>query len=317
MIECRELMTEVQNTCPLCGSEVFQAFLTAKDHLLTGESFTISRCNACDFTFTLDVPPPGRIGAYYKSQDYISHSDTAKGLMNRLYHLGRNVMLAKKYRMVRKASLGRSLLDIGSGTGYFPAFMKSKGYNATGVEIDPDARAFAEKNFGLKVYSPEDFLRNNIEGSFDVISLWHVLEHLDDFDAYIETMLDYLNPGGALVIALPNCSSFDARHYKAFWAGYDVPRHLWHFTPATMKLLAEKHGLNIDKMKRLPLDPFYNSMLSEKYRKNKLYMVSGFFVGMIAYTESLFNIGKSSSVVYFLTTKAPKDGPQNISENPM
>ena len=136
-----------------------------------------------------------------------------------------------------------------------------------------------------------------------MITLWHVLEHLDDFGLYLERMLEHLSPGGSLVIALPNCSSLDARYYKEFWAGYDVPRHLWHFTPSTLKTLAEKHGLKIKRMKRLMLDPFYNSMLSEKYRGNKLFMIFGIAIGKLAYIESLFNVRKSSSVVYILNRR--------------
>jgi 2-polyprenyl-3-methyl-5-hydroxy-6-metoxy-1,4-benzoquinol methylase len=169
------------------------------------------------------------------------------------------------------------------------------------VEADPKARAFAEKEYDLRVYSPEDFINHRIEGKFDVITLWHVLEHLDDFNLYVDRILEYLSTGGSLVIALPNCNALDARYYKASWAGYDVPRHLWHFTPATLKLLAEKHALEVRKMKRLLLDPFYNSMLSEKYSGNRAFMIFGIAIGKLAYIESLFNVRKSSSVVYFLT----------------
>lgn len=290
-------------SCPLCESEDISAFLKATDHLLTHESFDIYQCHSCDFRFTQDVPPPDEIGKYYQSADYISHSDTRKGLMNKLYHFGRTWMLKKKYGMVKKAAKGRKLLDIGCGTGYFPAFMKQKGYSVAGVEKDPKARAFAEKEFGIRVYSPADFLDHKIEDKFDVISLWHVLEHLDDFDLYLDKILKQLSPGGSLVVALPNCSSLDARFYKGFWAGYDVPRHLWHFTPATFKILTEKHGLKITKLKRLMLDPFYNSMLSEKYRGSRFLMLFGLVIGVVAYIESLFNIRKSSSVVYILNRR--------------
>ena len=293
-------MTITHKTCPLCGSEKIDNFLRAQDFLLTHESFGIDRCGSCGFTFTQDVPAASEIGRYYKSQDYISHSDTRKGLMNKLYHLGRSFMLKKKYRMVRKVTGGRNLLDIGCGTGYFPDFMKRKGYHVAGVETDPEARAFAQKEFKVPVYSPEDFIAHEMDGKFDVITLWHVLEHLDDFNLYLDKMLEYLNPTGSLVIALPNCDAYDARYYKKHWAGYDVPRHLWHFTPSTLKYLAEKHGLELKKMKRLPLDPFYNAMLSEKYKGNKLFMISGVIIGKLAYIESLLNIKKSSSVVYFL-----------------
>jgi 2-polyprenyl-3-methyl-5-hydroxy-6-metoxy-1,4-benzoquinol methylase len=293
-------MVNTYNNCPLCGSLKISPFLKAKDHLLSNESFDIYQCQSCSFRFTRDVPPPKEIGKYYQSQDYISHSDTRKGLMNQLYHFGRTMMLKKKYRMVRKVSKGKKLLDIGSGTGYFPAFMKEKGYIVAGVETDPKARAFAEKEFGITVYSPEDFLNKKIEDKFDVITLWHVLEHLADFNLYIDRILEHLSSGGSLVIALPNCSSLDARFYKELWAGYDVPRHLWHFTPSTFKKLAENHGLKIKKMKRLILDPFYNSMLSEKYRGSRFFILSGFVIGELAYIESVFNLKKSSSVVYIL-----------------
>jgi 2-polyprenyl-3-methyl-5-hydroxy-6-metoxy-1,4-benzoquinol methylase len=296
-------MVITYNNCPLCGSENISNFLKAKDNLLTRESFDIYRCNSCNFRFTQAVPPADEIGKYYQSTDYISHSDTRKGLMNQLYHFGRTFMLKKKYGLVRKVSKGKKLLDIGSGTGYFPAFMKDKGYLVAGVETDPKARAFAEKEFGLTVYSPADFVNNTIEGKFDVITLWHVLEHLDNFNLYIERMLEQLLPGGSLVIALPNCNSLDARFYKEFWAGYDVPRHLWHFTPSTFKILAENHGLKIKKMKCLMLDPFYNSMLSEKYRRKRGYIILGIIIGKLAYFESLFSIKKSSSVVYILNRR--------------
>jgi len=296
-----EVMAITHENCPLCGADNISAFLKATDHLVTHELFNIFKCLSCGFVFTQDIPTSVEIGRYYQSQDYISHSDTRKGLMNKLYHLGRTFMLKKKHGMIKRVAKGKNLLDIGCGTGYFPAFMKRKGYKVAGIETDPKARAFAQKEFGIPVYSPEDFINHKFEGKFDVITLWHVLEHVHDFNLYFKLMLEHLEDGGSLVIALPNCSAYDARHYKEFWAGYDVPRHLWHFTPSTLKILAEKHGLKLNRMKRLMLDPFYNSMLSEKYKSNRFYMISGVVIGKLAYLESLFNIQQSSSVVYFLT----------------
>lgn len=294
-------------TCPLCRSAGIAFRLQTADFMLSGERYELWQCRDCGFVFTQNIPSPGEMGKYYQSQDYISHSDTKHGLMNRLYHLSRTFMLRMKYRMVRRVTEGKSLLDIGAGTGYFPGFMKKKGYEAMGVEMDPKARAFAVKEFGLKVFSPEEFTGRKIEGRFDVITLWHVLEHVDNLHLYMERMKEYLSPGGVLVIALPNHQAFDAGHYREYWAGYDVPRHLWHFSPATLAYLADKHGFHVSRMKRLPLDPFYNSMLSEKYRGNKFFMIAGMVIGKLAFLESLFRIEKSSSLVYFLTTKATKD----------
>jgi 2-polyprenyl-3-methyl-5-hydroxy-6-metoxy-1,4-benzoquinol methylase len=296
-------MPEKRDNCPLCNSKNTCEFLVAKDHLLTNEAFPLFKCQSCGFIFTQNVPPPDKIGAYYQSQDYVSHSDTRKGLMNKIYHLGRTFMQKKKIRMVDRVARGKKLLDIGCGTGYFPAYMMQKGYKVAGVEVDEKARNFASKEFGLNVISPDEFLNKGFLEKFDVITLWHVLEHLDDFDLYLEKMLEHLENEGTLMIALPNCSSLDARFYKEYWAGYDVPRHLWHFTPSTVLRLAVKHDLKLVKMKRLLLDPFYNSMLSEKYKKNKLYMVSGLIIGKLAYLESLFNLKKSSSLVYFLNRR--------------
>jgi len=291
------------NSCPLCQSQSVAPWLKTKDFMLSKEEYELCKCVDCGFIFTQDIPSPEEIGKYYQSQEYISHSDTRKGLMNRLYHASRTIMLRMKYRMVRKVAQGNKLLDIGTGTGYFPGYMKKKGFRVTGVEVDEKAREFAMGEFGIQVYAPEDFISQKIQGQFDVITLWHVLEHLDNFDLYIERMLGHLEHGGTLVIALPNCNAYDARHYKEYWAGYDVPRHLWHFTPSTLQYLAEKHGLKVSKMKRLPLDPFYNAMLSEKYRGNGLNMFAGLIIGKLAYIESLIHLKKSSSLVYFLNRK--------------
>jgi 2-polyprenyl-3-methyl-5-hydroxy-6-metoxy-1,4-benzoquinol methylase len=299
-------MMMTYSNCPLCQSDKISKRLITKDFMLSKEEFELWECSKCGFVFTQNIPFPEEIGKYYQSQDYISHSDTKQGLMNRLYHSARTFMLRKKYRMVKRAAKGLKLLDIGTGTGYFPGYMKKKGYQVSGVEVDPKARAFAEKEFGLMVFSPEEFTGQKIAGRFEVITLWHVLEHVHDFNLYVERMKGYLSPGGTLVIALPNCKSLDARFYKEYWAGYDVPRHLWHFTPSTLKYLAEKHGFRVNRMKRLPLDPLYNAMLSEKYKGNKLFLVSGMIIGKLAYLESIFSLQKSSSIVYFLTAEAQR-----------
>jgi 2-polyprenyl-3-methyl-5-hydroxy-6-metoxy-1,4-benzoquinol methylase len=298
-------MKKEYHSCPLCNSKEISFFLKTEDFMLSHEEYELWKCGECGFIFTQNVPSQEEIGKYYQSQEYISHSDIKKGMMNRLYHTGRSYMLGIKYRMVQKVAKGKNLLDIGTGTGYFPGYMKKKGFSATGVEVDPEARKFASGEFGIRVFSPEDFLEKKIPGTFNVITLWHVLEHLDNFDLYLEQMKAQLAPDGMLVIALPNCTSLDARFYREHWAGYDVPRHLWHFTPSTVIRLGEKHALKVVKMKRLMLDPFYNSMLSEKYKKTWLYMFAGLIIGKLAYIESLFCLRRSSSLVYFLNRREP------------
>lgn len=286
--------------CPVCDSDKVVFFLKAEDHLVSHEQFSLWKCADCSFVFTQDFPREEEIGKYYQSQEYVSHSDSRKGLINSIYHFGRSLMLRVKFRMVASTTQSNRLMDYGCGTGYFPAFMKDKGFDVTGVEVDEKAREFARNQFGINVVSPQDFLAGKIEGSFDVITMWHVLEHVEKLDQVMLRLKAYLSGDGVLVIALPNCSSLDARFYKENWAAYDVPRHLWHFTPSAFEKLALKHGMKITGMKRLVLDPFYNSMLSEKQKGNKFYFFAGIIIGKLAYLESLINKRRSSSVVYLL-----------------
>ncbi|MBN1180826.1 MAG: class I SAM-dependent methyltransferase, partial [Bacteroidales bacterium] len=196
---------------------------------------------------------------------------------------------------------GKTLLDVGCGTGYFPRFMQQGGFDAEGMEMDADARAFAGKNFGLKIHSPQELLEQKIYSKYDVITLWHVLEHLQDADSYLSWIYTALKKKGYLFIALPNCNSYDAEKFDKYWAAYDVPRHLWHFTPKTLKALLKRHNFELAEIKRLPFDAYYNSLMSAKYAGKSMALINGFFIGFISNLVSFFNPEKSSSVIYILT----------------
>jgi 2-polyprenyl-3-methyl-5-hydroxy-6-metoxy-1,4-benzoquinol methylase len=293
------LMNGINYTnCPLCSSEKIKKNRTVRDFSITGETFEIYSCAECSFLFTQNHPAEAEIGPYYQSEDYISHSDTSRGLINSLYHWVRKIMLNRKYRLIKKEIKGSRLLDIGCGTGYFPHFMKLKGYDVNGVEKEKDARDFAKNNFNISVTSPENFLNHENSEQYDIITLWHVLEHIENWNEYLNVIHEKLDEKGILVIALPNHWSYDAKFYKKYWAGYDVPRHLWHFNPETLQLLMKQHNFKVRKLKKLPFDSFYNALLSEKYRKNSFALLSGFFVGFLAFVNSLFNTRKASSIIY-------------------
>lgn len=293
-------MSIVHKKCLVCGNTHFTPQLKCTDYFVSGEEFDIYRCDGCGFVFTQDIPSSEEIPPYYKSEEYISHSDTQKGIVNRLYHRVRNIMLGRKFKLIRKHSNGTKLLDVGCGTGYFPNYMQQKGYQAAGMELDADARKFALENFGLQVESPQKLLNQSIEKEYDVITLWHVLEHLHEADKYLEWINAALKDDGLLVIALPNCNSFDAKYFSSYWAAYDVPRHLWHFTPATLEKYLSKFGLKLQNLKAMPFDAFYNALLSAKYKGSKPALAAGFFFGFISNLQSLFNTEKSSSVIYIL-----------------
>lgn len=292
------------DTCPVCGKDHLKHIMTCVDHYATGEAFELFKCEDCEFIFTQGVPVEAEIGKYYETPDYISHSDTRKGLMNTIYHYIRSYMLGRKARLVIGEAYRKTgrLLDIGTGTGYFANAMHLRGWEVEAIEKSPKAREFARENFGLDV-KPESALYDFEAGSFDVITLWHVMEHLEHLNETWDRLNELLTEKGILIVAVPNCSSFDADYYGNYWAAYDVPRHLWHFTPATIHNLASRHGFIMSARHPMPFDAFYVSMLSEKYRGNSQSFFKGVYVGMLAWFSSLARKERSSSMIYVFRKK--------------
>ena len=292
------------DSCPICGGKSLSKAFSAIDRLASQEAFEIWECGNCGFKLTQDAPNDQEIGRYYESPDYISHSDTDQGLMNKLYHIARNMMLTAKAGHVTRATGLRQgwLLDIGSGTGYFAHLMTEWGWTVRAIEKNAEARAFASKHFGLKSDDEEAFEGLRVK-EFDAITLWHVLEHMQNLDNMGESFYRWLKDEGALIIAMPNHQATDAKHYGADWAAWDVPRHLWHFTPATMKLFAEKHGFRIVKTIPMPLDGFYVSMLSEQRLGHMFSFLRGLWTGFCAWVSSWGNKERSSSLIYILKKK--------------
>lgn len=291
-------------TCPLCGGTHIERALTCVDHYASGEMFHLCRCENCGFVFTQDFPVEAEIGRYYETPDYISHSDTKKGAMNAVYHWVRNYMLGQKARLVIRESHRKEgrLLDIGTGTGYFAHTMLRRGWKVDAVEKNAGARAFAREHFQLEV-KPDTALNDFAPGSFDVITLWHVMEHLEALNETWETLNKLLTDKGVLIVAVPNCSSFDARKYGAYWAAYDVPRHLWHFTPGTIQQFGSKHGFILAERHPMPFDAFYVSMLTEKHMRHSCSFLRGMFTGTLAWFSSLVKKERSSSMIYVFRKK--------------
>jgi len=287
--------------CPLCQSEEISVKLNCTDFFISHEVFPIAQCQECGFRFTQDYPDEKEIGRYYESEDYISHSNTSKGFSNKLYQLARNFMLQRKKSIIKKATGLKTgiLLDIGSGTGHFADKMKRDGWQVKGVEINEKARSFSKDQFGLDISGPEEI--STLQTSlFDCITLWHVLEHFHDPFKYASEIGRLLKQGGVCVVALPNSSSFDAEHYGKFWAAYDIPRHLWHFNPATFRRFADKTGFKVEKTLTLPLDVFYISILSEKYSGSVMSFFFGIAVAKMYWFASIFKKERSSSIIYVL-----------------
>lgn len=288
--------------CPVCDSSGIHKVLTATDHTFSQSPFEIWQCAQCSLRFTQDVPPANEIGKYYRSENYISHSDTNKGVINKLYHRVRKYTLGIKHKFVveqtgKKAGV---ILDVGAGTGAFLHYMSQNGWKTEGLEPDENAIARARTQYGLELRSAND-LFNLDPGAFDAITLWHVLEHVHDLHGYMRKLKELLNSNGRLFIAVPNYTSFDAEEYTSWWAAYDVPRHLYHFSPAAMQELTARHGFAIQKIQPMWFDSFYVSLLSEKYRKNRAALMKGFITGIRSNTKALANKRRASSLIYVLS----------------
>lgn len=269
-----------------------KVFLSCKDHLVTGEEFDLVKPSSSEILKT--EPVPEDLGKYYESKEYISHTDSSKNLQDKLYQWVKNFMLLQKLKWISEFKEAGSILDIGAGTGDFLETAKLKSWDVHGVEPNASARKKAfEKNIALKSEISE--ISSNY---FDVISMWHVLEHVKNPKEYIETLKARLNENGILVVAVPNYKSYDAEHYKNFWAAYDVPRHLWHFSRKGIEELFSSSGFSLIKTKALVFDSFYVSLLSEKHKTGSSNFLKAFFTGLYSNLKAN-RTGEYSSLVYF------------------
>lgn len=292
----------IYKQCPVCKSESINDKFSAQDHTVSQESFRIFHCNNCSLRFTQHVPSQQEIGKYYASENYISHSDTQQGIVNRLYHIIRKKTLVSKQALIEKET-GKAkgkILDVGCGTGAFLHTMKQAGWECTGLEPDETARNKASELYNIQPMPSEEIYALH-EKSFDAITMWHVLEHVHDLHEYVAQLCNLLTPSGKLFIAVPNYTSYDAQHYGADWAAYDVPRHLYHFSPESMNELMKQHGLIIKKTKPMWFDSFYVSMLSEKYISGKGNIFRAFFSGLISNLKTIRQINKCSSLIYIIS----------------
>ncbi len=287
--------------CPVCTSEKITPVFSAKDNTVSQQDFLIMHCSNCTARFTQAVPTEENIGKYYASENYISHSDTADGLINKLYHTIRKRTIAGKKNLVEKqtGSSAGQVLDVGCGTGAFLHAMKLAGWQTTGLEPDAAARKKAETLYGITPQLPPD-LFSLAQNSLQAITMWHVLEHVHQLHSYMAQLQKLIAANGKIFIAVPNYTSYDAQHYGKDWAAYDVPRHLYHFSPQSMAQLVAQHGLKIEKIKPMWFDSYYVSMLSEKYKNGRGNIVSAFLTGFFSNVKTVFNHKKCSSLIYII-----------------
>jgi 2-polyprenyl-3-methyl-5-hydroxy-6-metoxy-1,4-benzoquinol methylase len=252
-------------------------FLTVKDHSVSKEIFELYHDETLDMLITSPQPSLENLGRYYESEDYISHTDNKRSLFEKAYHFVKNIALKNKLNLINleQSQKGR-ILDIGAGTGDFLLTAKNDGWETVGVEPSERAKNIAIQK-GISFVNEIGDLGNN---TFDVITMWHVLEHVPNLELQIEELKRLLKPTGTLIVAVPNFKSYDAKYYNEFWAAYDVPIHFWHFSKKAIQSLFEKVDMKLEKVLPMKFDSFYVSLLSEKYKTGKMNYISAFFVGL-------------------------------------
>jgi 2-polyprenyl-3-methyl-5-hydroxy-6-metoxy-1,4-benzoquinol methylase len=297
---------ELTVNCPVCDSpETFFA-LKVKDYSVSGEYFDIYGCPRCNLRFTYHPPASEKIGVYYESEDYISHSNTRKGIVNSLYHSVRHHTLSVKFHLIEKSTglkTGQHL-DIGAGTGAFVQYMTTRGWQSLGIEPDVKARELAVKHHNTTLLPAESF-ETVLPESFDAVTMWHVLEHVHDLYPYLHQIKKILKSGGLAFIAVPNYTSYDGQKYGEFWAAYDVPRHLYHFSPASMKWLLSAAGLELTRIVPMWYDSYYISLLSEKYKNGHASLPRGFINGAVSNLKALRDRERCSSLIYIAKKSDP------------
>jgi 2-polyprenyl-3-methyl-5-hydroxy-6-metoxy-1,4-benzoquinol methylase len=255
----------------------FKHFLSVKDHSVSQETFDLYYDETLDMLITHPQPSLENLGKYYESVDYISHTDSKRSLFEKAYHFVKGIALKNKLNLINSLQPQKGhILDIGAGTGDFLLVAKNNGWQTVGIEPSEKAIAIAIK----KGIAFVDQTKNLESHSFDVITMWHVLEHVPDLDFQIKELKRLLKPNGTLIVAVPNFKSFDANHYGKFWAAYDVPIHFWHFSKTAIKTLFEKEQMQLEKVLPMKFDSFYVSLLSEKYKNRKMNYIKAFFVGL-------------------------------------
>ncbi|MCH3883788.1 class I SAM-dependent methyltransferase [Tenacibaculum sp. MSW2] len=272
-------------------------YLTTKDYSVSKEVFELEKNEEFDMLVT--IPVPKNLSSYYESENYISHTDGKKGVFEKVYQLVKNYTLKRKLKLINSFnSEEKTILDIGAGTGDFLATCKNDNWQVLGIEPNKKAREIAaSKNITLQ--ENISVVKNK---KFDVITLWHVLEHVENLEEYIQQLKALLKENGTLIIAVPNYKSYDANHYKKYWAAFDVPRHLWHFSQTSISKLFSKENITIVKTLPMKFDSYYVSLLSERYKNGKMNPFKAFWIGFTSNRKAK-KTNEYSSLIYVLKNK--------------
>ncbi|RED94133.1 class I SAM-dependent methyltransferase [Marinoscillum furvescens] len=293
-------MYEKLEVCPSCKHTAFSNFLIAEDHTVSKESFALVKCDKCQLIFTNPRPDEVHIGKYYESDNYISHTNSGNNPINLIYKLVRKYTLRQKVNLIAKYTSGKRILDFGCGTGAYLHSLQQANFDIAGFEPNEQAREIASNLTGIEIFHEQKQLKN--ADNFHAVTAWHVIEHVHQLRDTLKLLRSKTADDGYLFIAVPNAASYDAQHYKEKWAAYDVPRHLYHFTPESFRFLANKSKLKVVDMLPMKFDSYYVSLLSEQYTHGRTKPIAAFKRGMIS-NQKAYKSRDYSSIIYVLQKK--------------
>jgi 2-polyprenyl-3-methyl-5-hydroxy-6-metoxy-1,4-benzoquinol methylase len=277
----------------------FKSVLKVSDYSVSKETFELLHDPILDLLITTPQPAAEQLPKYYESENYISHTDGKRSVFEKMYHFVKSIALKNKLQLIDRFHPEKgNLLDIGAGTGEFLVVAKNKGWQTIGVEPSEKARGIAQQK-GISFAPSTHDLPSH---SFDCITMWHVLEHVPNLEDQLSELKRLLKSDGTLVVAVPNFKSFDAGYYGNFWAAYDVPRHLWHFSKTAIQGLFQKQDLNLIQVLPMKFDSFYVSLLSEKYKTGKMNYFNAFRIGWLSNLKAKRS-KEYSSHIYVLKNK--------------
>ncbi len=280
-----------------------KVILTCKDYTVSNENFDLILDENLDMLITSPQPKEEELSKYYESEAYISHTDASKSLFDKVYQTVKNYTIKQKVKLINSLnSENKTILDIGCGTGDFLEACKKSEWKIAGVEPNKRARDLTIKKTENGIHPDIEKVLENTSNKFDVITMWHVLEHVPNLQEYINSLTKLLKPNGVLIIAVPNYKSHDANYYGKFWAAYDVPRHLWHFSQKSINLLFKDFSLELVKTLPMKFDAYYVSLLSEKYKSGKSNPLKAFYRGFVSNLKAKQN-KEYSSLIYMLKNK--------------
>ena len=258
-----------------------------KDYIKSGDLFQLYKDNNSGIVWTF-LDKNHNHEYYYSSEKYIPHKEK-KGFFGFLYLFVQKIMFRYKLKNLKNhINKNKIVLDYGSGDGRFAEYLNQLQIKT--MTYDPLVKKLDESE-------PNSY--QTPENQIDTIMMWHVIEHIPDLDSSIKAIYNSIKNKGSLVVAVPNIDSYDSKHYKECWAGFDVPRHLYHFNHESLINFIEKQGFIYNYRKPLIFDSFYVSILSEKNRNNPFGTLNGLIIGLISNLFALFSTNYSSSFYVF------------------